>query len=64
MDKVSKTLGVTESAAKKLLKIVGEDANVPEDKLAEALTKVAEDYKRLQAQLAALNPGNQRREHA
>ena len=56
---VSKTLGLTESAAKNLLKIVGDDANVPEDKLAEALTKAAEDYKRLQTQLAALNPGNQ-----
>jgi hypothetical protein len=31
---------------------------IPDDKLAEALTKVAEDYKRLQAQVAALNPDN------
>ena len=38
---ISKTLGVTEDAAKKLLKIVGEDPNIPEDKLAEALSKVA-----------------------
>ena len=58
VDKVSKTLGLTESAAKNLLKIVGDDANVPEDKLAEALTKAAEDYRRLQTQVAALNPGN------
>ncbi len=55
---VSKTLGVTEDAAKTLLKIVGQDPNVAEDKLAEALTKVANDYKRLQAQAAALNPEN------
>ena len=55
---ISKTLGVTEDAAKTLLKIVGEDANIPDDKLAEALTKVAGDYKRLQAQVAALNPDN------
>jgi tetratricopeptide (TPR) repeat protein len=55
---ISKTLGVTEDAAKTLLKIVGEDANIPEDKLAEALTKVAGDFKRLQAQAAALNPEN------
>ena len=55
---ISKTLGVTEDAAKTLLKIVGEDPNIPEDKLAEALTKVASDYKRLQAQAAALNPDN------
>ncbi len=38
---ISKTLGVTVDAAKTLLKIVGEDANIPDDKLAEALTKVA-----------------------
>ena len=56
---ISKNLGVTEDAAKNLLKIVGEDTNIPDDKLAEALTKVAGDYKRLQAQVAALNPDNQ-----
>jgi tetratricopeptide (TPR) repeat protein len=55
---ISKMLGVTENAAKTLLKIVGEDANVPEDKLAEALSKVAADYQRLHVQLAALNPDN------
>jgi tetratricopeptide (TPR) repeat protein len=55
---ISKTLGVTEDAAKTLLKIVGEDPSIPDDKLAEALTKVAGDYKRLQAQVAALNPDN------
>jgi tetratricopeptide (TPR) repeat protein len=55
---VSKTLGVTEDAAKTLVRIVGEDPNVPADKLAETLTKVAGDYKRLQAQAATLNPDN------
>ena len=55
---ISKTLGVTEDAAKTLLKIVGEDANIPDDKLAEALSRVADDYKKLQAQVAALNPDN------
>jgi tetratricopeptide (TPR) repeat protein len=55
---ISKTLGVTEDAAEKLLKIVGEDPNIPEDKLGEALSKVAADYQRLQAQLIALNPEN------
>jgi hypothetical protein len=55
---ISKTLGVTEDAAKTLLKIVGEDSNVPEDKLAEALSNVAADYQRLKAQVAALNPDN------
>jgi tetratricopeptide (TPR) repeat protein len=58
IDRIGKTLGVTEDAVKSLLKIVGEDPNVPEDKLAEALSKAAEDYKRLQAQVAALNPDN------
>jgi tetratricopeptide (TPR) repeat protein len=58
VDKVSRTLGVTEDAAEKLLKIVGEDPNIPEDKLAEALSKVAGDYQRLQVQVAALNPDN------
>jgi tetratricopeptide (TPR) repeat protein len=55
---VSKTLGVTEDAAKTLLKIVGEDSNIPDDKLATALSKVATDYQRLQQQLAALKPDN------
>lgn len=58
IDKISKTLGVTEDAVKSLLKIVGEDPNVPDDKLAEALSKAADDYKRLQAQVAGLNPDN------
>jgi hypothetical protein len=55
---ISKTLGVTEDAAKKLLKLVGEDPNIPEDKLAGALSKVAADYQRLQEQLGRLNPDN------
>ncbi len=55
---ISKTLGVTEDAAKTLLKVVGEDADIPEDRLAEALSKVAGDYKKLQEQVAALNPDN------
>jgi hypothetical protein len=58
IDKISKTLGVTEDAAKTLLRIVGEDPNIPEDKLAEAPSKVAADYQRLQTQVAALNPDN------
>jgi hypothetical protein len=47
---VGKTLDITEDAAKTLLKLVGEDPNVPEDKLADALRKIAADYKRLQSQ--------------
>lgn len=55
---ISEALGVTKDAAEKLLKIVGEDQNIPDDKLGEALRKVAADYQRLQAQVAALNPSN------
>jgi tetratricopeptide (TPR) repeat protein len=55
---MSKTLGVTEEAAKNLLKIIGEDTNIPDVRLPEALTKVASDFGRLQAQVAALNPYN------
>jgi tetratricopeptide (TPR) repeat protein len=47
---VGKTLDITADAAKTLFKLVGEDPNVSEDKLADALTKVAIDYKRLQTQ--------------
>ena len=50
---ISKTLGVTQDAAKRLLQIVGEDPNVPADKLADALSKVATDYKQLQVQAMA-----------
>jgi tetratricopeptide (TPR) repeat protein len=55
---ISKRLGITEEAAKALLRIVGEQTDIPDERLAEALTKVANDYKRLQAQVAALNPDN------
>src|SRR4029077_1676414 len=54
---ISSRLGVTENAAKTLLRIVGEE-EVPNEKLAEALTRVAGDYKRLQAQVTALNLDN------
>jgi hypothetical protein len=55
---LSEKVGVTEDAAKTLLKVVGEDPNIPDDKLAETLSKVAHDYRRLQAQVAALSPDN------
>jgi hypothetical protein len=54
---LSKQLGVTESATKTLLRIVGE-RDVPLEQLTETLAKVANDYKRLQTQAAALNPDN------
>jgi hypothetical protein len=55
---VSKQLGITENAAKTLLRIVGEQTDVPDERLAEVLTKVANDYKRLQTQVAALDRDN------
>jgi tetratricopeptide (TPR) repeat protein len=58
MSAISKTLGITEGAARTLLRIVGEQPDLPVEKLAEALTKVAIDYKRLQEQVAGLNPSN------
>ena len=54
---LSKQLGITEGATKKLLLLVGEQ-DVPLDKLPEKLAQVAADYKRLQTQVAALNPDN------
>ena len=54
---LSKRLGVTEDATKTLLRIVGEQ-DVPLERLSETLNRVANDYKRLQGQAAALNPDN------
>src|SRR4051812_40150139 len=54
---LSKQLGVTTDATKTLLRIVGEQ-DVPLERLSETLNRVANDYKRLQAQAAALNPDN------
>jgi tetratricopeptide (TPR) repeat protein len=54
---LSKRLGVTEDAAKTLLRIVGEQ-DVPLERLTETLYRVANDYKRLQEQAAALHPNN------
>lgn len=53
---ISQQLGVTQSAAETLLRIVGEQKEIPIDRLGETLLKVAEDFKRQQAQLAALHP--------
>ena len=58
IENVSKRLGVTQEAAKTLLRIAGEQPDVPDERLAETLTKIADDYKRLQGQVAALNPEN------
>ena len=55
---ISSKLNINQSAVFALLRVVGEDPNVPDDKLVEALTKVAGDYKKFQAQVAALNPEN------
>lgn len=55
---ISKQLGVTEDAAKTLLRIVGKQPDVPDEGLAQALIKVAYHYVVLQAQVAALDPDN------
>ena len=55
---ISKTLGVTQDAAKSLLRIAGEQPDVRDEKLAQVLTKIADDYKQLKATVAALNPAN------
>jgi tetratricopeptide (TPR) repeat protein len=55
---ISKTLGVTEDAAKTLLKIAGEQPDVPDENLAQVLSKIADDYKQLKTTVAALNPAN------
>ncbi len=57
---ISGKFEITEQAALTLLRIVGEDPSIPDEKLASALIKVAEDYKRLKAQVGALNPDNPR----
>ena len=54
---LSKRLGVTDDATKTLLRIVGE-RDVPLERLSETLNCVANDYKRLQGQAAALNLEN------
>jgi hypothetical protein len=52
------TQGKRTQLTKTLLRIVGEQ-DVPLERLSETLTnRVANDYKRLQAQAAALNPDN------
>lgn len=54
---LSKQLGVTETATKSLLRIVGQQ-DVPLERLGDALAKVANDYQQLQAQLATFNSDN------
>jgi hypothetical protein len=51
---ISGKLEITEQAALTLLGVVGKDSSIPEDKLADALIKAAQDYKRLQMQTMAL----------
>jgi tetratricopeptide (TPR) repeat protein len=58
MGQFSHALGVTQEAARSLLRIVGEEKDIPPEKLGEALSRVAQDYKRLLAQAAALNTDN------
>ena len=55
---IGKTLGVSTEAATTLLRIAGEQHDMPDDRQVEVLTKLANDYRRLQAQAAALAPDN------
>jgi tetratricopeptide (TPR) repeat protein len=54
---LSERLGITKDATRTLLRIVGEQ-DVPLERLSETLNRVAIDYKRLRAQVAALNLDN------
>ena len=51
---LSKKLGVTEDATRTLLRIVGEQG-VPLKRLSQTLAQVANDYRRLLSQVAALD---------
>jgi hypothetical protein len=55
IEALSKRLGVTKEATETLLRIVGEQPNIPDEDLTKTLTKVATDYKNLQAQVAAMS---------
>jgi hypothetical protein len=58
INNISGKFRITEQAALTLLGILGEDPSIPDEKLASALIKVAEDYKRLKVQAGALSPDN------
>jgi len=49
---------VSEEATKTLLRIVGEQPDVPDEELTKVLTKVATNYKNLQAQVASISTDN------
>jgi ribonuclease D len=55
MEALGKRLGVTKEAAETLLRIVGEQPDIPDEDLTKALSKVATNYKNLQAQVAAMS---------
>ena len=55
---LSKELGVTQGAIAALLKIIGEKGDIPPDQLPQALAKVAENYKRLLAQVEQVKSGD------
>src|SRR5215831_11670979 len=54
---LSKRLGVTDNAVVTLLHILDQE-EVPLERLPQKLSEIAEQYKKFQAQLAALNPQN------
>jgi tetratricopeptide (TPR) repeat protein len=54
---LSKSLGVTQGATLTMLRILGQ-GDVPLEQLPQKLAKIANQYKKFEAQLAALNPQN------
>ncbi len=58
IEDLGRRLGVTADATRTLLRIIGAQTDIPEERLNETLAKVATDYKRLQAQVSALDPDN------
>ena len=56
IEDLGRRLGVTADATRTLLRIIGAQTDIPEERLNETLAKVASDYKRLRAQVSALDP--------
>jgi hypothetical protein len=59
IEDIGKRLGVTEDAANTLLRIVGEQPDVPDERLGAVLTKVATQYNRLQATAGGATVGGE-----
>ncbi len=55
---LSSRLGINNTATKILLKKIGQNPDIPEDELPEALTKIATTYKNIEAQKASIDPSD------